>query len=429
MPWGKETWIDDDGSLTVGTPYTAARMNNIELGIEEALRDISDIAFDAASQSAAATTNLQWEHTPSVAKPAGVVVITVQNGEAVDQVTSCRYGEVPMEEVPGSPFKGAEVKGMIHVFWLGRANVKRGPQEVLVVSSGTNSKRAVAYTVTSTSPTLTVQAGFGAAGKTEAKAMILIGAGVPLRTGSDAVMIGALLLGDPATTEFKINWGTQDFTHDFGSQVAGWGHLTPADTEENRTFVRWETLSASAVGFAHFTVAIRPVRDYGKQTELPTSAGFGDRLTFVADAENEVFWDLIYDGVGEFPWKFQGGPDLNKEVETAQTTTSKAFTGLTTAGPSLTLPLKGDYDIEVSCDCFGGAGNMFMSYKIGATAASNADGILVNAGGVTVQQPSRRQRKLGLAAATVILTQYASETGTEFTFGRRRLSVTPVRVG
>jgi hypothetical protein len=35
MAWGKQTWVDDDGSLTVGTAFSAARMNNIETGIEE----------------------------------------------------------------------------------------------------------------------------------------------------------------------------------------------------------------------------------------------------------------------------------------------------------------------------------------------------------------------------------------------------------
>lgn len=35
MPWKHNVWIDDDGSLTVGTPYDAEHMNNIELGIAE----------------------------------------------------------------------------------------------------------------------------------------------------------------------------------------------------------------------------------------------------------------------------------------------------------------------------------------------------------------------------------------------------------
>lgn len=37
MAWAKTTWKDDDGSGTVGTPYSASVMQNIETGIEEAL--------------------------------------------------------------------------------------------------------------------------------------------------------------------------------------------------------------------------------------------------------------------------------------------------------------------------------------------------------------------------------------------------------
>lgn len=34
MAYSKTTWVDDDGSGTTGTEFTAARMNNIESGIE-----------------------------------------------------------------------------------------------------------------------------------------------------------------------------------------------------------------------------------------------------------------------------------------------------------------------------------------------------------------------------------------------------------
>lgn len=34
MAWKRATWVDDDGSLTLGTLFSAANMNNIEVGIE-----------------------------------------------------------------------------------------------------------------------------------------------------------------------------------------------------------------------------------------------------------------------------------------------------------------------------------------------------------------------------------------------------------
>ena len=36
MAYDKQVWIDDDGTLTVGTLVTADRMNHIEQGIEDA---------------------------------------------------------------------------------------------------------------------------------------------------------------------------------------------------------------------------------------------------------------------------------------------------------------------------------------------------------------------------------------------------------
>ena len=36
MAYDKQVWIDDDGTLTVGTLVTAERMNHIEQGIEDA---------------------------------------------------------------------------------------------------------------------------------------------------------------------------------------------------------------------------------------------------------------------------------------------------------------------------------------------------------------------------------------------------------
>lgn len=313
-----------------------------EKGAEGKAGSAVDIAFDAASQSAAGTGNLEWEHVPVTAKPAGVLVLVVQDGEAVDQVSGITYGGLAMEEVPGSPFKGAEVKGMIHAFWLGRANVKRGTQKVLVTVSGANSKRAVAYSVTSPSQFMAVQAGVGVARKTVGTPELLepVG-GVPLRTGSDAVMVGALLIGAANVGEFEISWGTQDFNHDFGAQVAGWGHLTPAETEENKTSVRWKSLAAAGTAFELFNVAIRPVRDYGEVTELPSTPGYGDRCAFVANAEQGVVWDLIYDGLGEFPWKKVGGPALRKAEPGSKETASNVFQ--TEGAPTITVPLKMEF--------------------------------------------------------------------------------------
>jgi hypothetical protein len=57
------TWVDDDGSGTVGTPFTAARMNQIEAGIDDAAEH--NKRGTLASRPAAAAANKNWLWTDS----------------------------------------------------------------------------------------------------------------------------------------------------------------------------------------------------------------------------------------------------------------------------------------------------------------------------------------------------------------------------
>src|SRR5687768_17072877 len=54
MTYTPETWVDDDGSGSVGTAITAARMNNIESGIDDA-HDILDWPMVKAKEATAVT--------------------------------------------------------------------------------------------------------------------------------------------------------------------------------------------------------------------------------------------------------------------------------------------------------------------------------------------------------------------------------------
>jgi hypothetical protein len=53
------TWVDDDGSLTVGTPFSALRMNNIEAGVEDAA-ELSKQRGAVTSRPAASAANKNW---------------------------------------------------------------------------------------------------------------------------------------------------------------------------------------------------------------------------------------------------------------------------------------------------------------------------------------------------------------------------------
>lgn len=236
---------------------------------------------------------------------------------------------------------------------------------------------------------------------------IYIVAAVPSRA-LDADTAGDLSGG---STVF-VEQGTKNARRNF--QISTVGPITPGTT-------------------AHDWAAI-DTKDFGLVTTLPTAEALeGDKCTFKAKA-GEVVWDCIYDGSGEHPWKVIGGGPLFNEVTAQEATTSTTFTGLTTAGPSITTPaIKGVYMLELGFYAVqsGGTGAIAlrMSYKIGATAAAEEDkmSIVVAAAGIG-SAPGTRPREKTIAASTALLAQYNVSGGTG-EFLNRWMRLTPIRIG
>lgn len=168
-------------------------------------------------------------------------------------------------------------------------------------------------------------------------------------------------------------------------------------------------------------------------TALPGSPTDGQEINYLADAVNGIVWHLKYRAASAsaYKWEYVGGPPLSAEVAAQQTTSNGAYADLATVGPSITLPLAGDYDVEHGCyvqtsataDTAG-----YMSYSIGATGAVDADGI-IGYGGTAAnvgQNVFRRQRKAALAAVTLVA-KYRKGGGSPL-FQYRRIAATPVRV-
>lgn len=62
----KQTWVDDDGSGTVGTLFTAARMGTIEQGVHDATKQASmdsGSAFDGSNATTNDTKRITWRRT------------------------------------------------------------------------------------------------------------------------------------------------------------------------------------------------------------------------------------------------------------------------------------------------------------------------------------------------------------------------------
>jgi len=172
-------------------------------------------------------------------------------------------------------------------------------------------------------------------------------------------------------------------------------------------------------------------------TSLPASPVDGQEVFYQADATNGIVWHLRYNASSSsaYKWEFVGGPSLFAEVATEETTASTTYVALATAGPTLTLPRAGDYDVELGFRGYSSVNNTgaLMGYDIGATGAVDADAISYYAatslgGGATVAgNLARLRRKTGLSAVA-LTAKYRATSAITVAFGSRWLRVTPVRV-
>jgi hypothetical protein len=182
---------------------------------------------------------------------------------------------------------------------------------------------------------------------------------------------------------------------------------------------------------------LKALSQYG--TALPTSPANNDRFTLVDDVTNPTYqWTFRYNAGSSsaHKWELIGGTPLFSEVTASDTTSSTSYAAIGTAGPSVSLPVAGDYDVEIGCTSVpqGTAVNIaYMSYDIGATGAVDADCVAAQQGTAAtgIQQitmtPSRKRRKIGLTAVT--LTAKYRSTGSAVGFSNRWMSVMPIRVG
>ena len=154
-------------------------------------------------------------------------------------------------------------------------------------------------------------------------------------------------------------------------------------------------------------------------------------------ADVGAVWHLRYRAASAstYKWEFVGGGSLGHAIATQETTSSGTYTDVATVGPVVTLPLAGDYEItigvEVSSSSAAGGGN--TSFSVSGAAASTAtdtDGIqiITGANANVPESSSTTTQKTGLTAAAVTMRYRFALAGTA-KFGKRKISITPIRVG
>ncbi len=163
---------------------------------------------------------------------------------------------------------------------------------------------------------------------------------------------------------------------------------------------------------------------------LPTSPSNGDEIIFVDSLSAPTYaWHLRYiSAKASNKWQFVGGPPMSNEVAAAESTTSTAYVALTTPGPSIAVPVAGDYFVTLGAFITGPAAGALpiMSYDIGGTAAADADGISVVSSGVKVNS-SRVKKKAALTAVT-LTSKYKTASGTG-TWQDRFMNLLPIAIG
>jgi hypothetical protein len=173
-------------------------------------------------------------------------------------------------------------------------------------------------------------------------------------------------------------------------------------------------------------------------TSLPASPQPGDICIYqnASMATNGIRWLLQYNAASgsTYKWEFIGGSSLYGEVAGQENMGNAGGTwwALATAGPSITLPLGGDYFISNGFSFAGQAIQVvaYMSYDIGATGAIMADAVGAAWPAITypdLSSPMRKQRKNALPA--VVLTSKYSNSGGNVGFAHRWIEATPIRVG
>lgn len=175
----------------------------------------------------------------------------------------------------------------------------------------------------------------------------------------------------------------------------------------------------------------RTITTQAELTQLTQTATDGDECYF--DNGNGVRWRFRYNAASPSPYRWGavgGQPPLLAEIPTGEARLAATFGDMATVGPSITVPLSGDYDVTVEAEAEENTagGQVAMSYDIGTTAAVTADEARSTTAAFFFVKLRRERRKTGLTAGSAIVAKYLA-TSLNGTFRSRLLKIQPVRVG
>lgn len=175
-------------------------------------------------------------------------------------------------------------------------------------------------------------------------------------------------------------------------------------------------------------------------TSLPSSPIDGQEVYYAASTANGVIWHLRYrsGSASSYKWEFLGGPNLTGAVDTLEGNSTTGWQNLATDGPSITLPLAGDYLIGVGAlqsTSDGNAQVTAIGFASGNTTPASTDQAIFQPIFAANAQTGYCQFYLernvtGVAASTSYkLRYYVANASSGHNFSNRRITALPVRVG
>jgi len=149
---------------------------------------------------------------------------------------------------------------------------------------------------------------------------------------------------------------------------------------------------------------------------LPSVPTPGQHLLYPAHTPTHKYWHLVYLGG---VWIYIGGPPIYDRVDTQESMTSNndTWVNLATAGPQLTVPENGLYIVRHGARIATAVthGSIYMSYKIGATEASDLDACTASSAGSDItknKQTVVMRHEKTFNKNTLLLSRYKNDQGT-----------------
>jgi len=166
---------------------------------------------------------------------------------------------------------------------------------------------------------------------------------------------------------------------------------------------------------------------------LPSSPADGQEHILVDSLTAATYqWRFRYNAArASNKWEFIGGAPAYVMVGAGnhEYTSSTSFVALTTAGPSVVIPVAGVYLVGVGCEADNDAGGLRMSYDIGATPATDADHVGADGLAAAMNYPNLYGERKKTLSAVTLTAKYRCTSGGTAGVRDRFMKVIPIAVG